>query len=88
MTTPDTRPCPYCGGEIKIAAKLCRHCKQPVPEYRPPDINSLPLAERKYADLLVEKGLLTAGQLNQAIATRTNDDVDLLEYLSGRGVIT
>ncbi|MCP4607002.1 MAG: zinc ribbon domain-containing protein [Proteobacteria bacterium] len=33
MTTLDTRQCPYCEGEIKIAARICKHCKQDVPEY-------------------------------------------------------
>jgi hypothetical protein len=27
----DVRTCPHCGGEIKVAAALCKHCHQPVP---------------------------------------------------------
>lgn len=26
----DTRNCPHCNGEIKAAAKICKHCKQPL----------------------------------------------------------
>jgi len=26
----DTRPCPYCGGTIKVQARLCKHCREPI----------------------------------------------------------
>ncbi len=27
---PDSRPCPHCAEEIKVAAKICRHCGREV----------------------------------------------------------
>jgi hypothetical protein len=45
MTESDIRACPHCGGEIKIAAKLCRHCRKEVPEHVPPAPPIAPVAE-------------------------------------------
>jgi len=37
MDAKDTRPCPECGGEIKAAAKFCKHCRMavvPIEDYQ------------------------------------------------------
>lgn len=62
MTVSDTRPCPHCGGEIKAAAKLCKHCQQVViPESkgirdRVHSICSLPQITPEFINQLSELG--------------------------------
>jgi len=52
MDAKDTRQCPECGGEIKAAAKLCKHCKKTVvpaaviPPPQPP-VSSTKTPEKK-----------------------------------------
>lgn len=86
MNLPDTRSCPYCGGEIKTAAAICKHCKQPVPA--PGAAPRLSGVDAEVQQLLVSRGLLTETQFDSALTRRGQGDRDLLEFLSGQGLIT
>ncbi len=33
---PSTVPCPHCGGAIKAAAKICKHCQRPAVQMEAP----------------------------------------------------
>jgi len=59
MTENDVRACPHCGYEIKVAAKLCKHCRKEVPEFAPPAPPIAPAAESPAAAVVDKPKLLT-----------------------------
>jgi hypothetical protein len=44
MAQLDTRPCPHCGGAIKIAAKICKHCREEISDEQALSMTENPLA--------------------------------------------
>lgn len=90
-----TTACPYCGGEIKAAARVCKHCKRSVgvaPAIGappPPPATSAPtpiLIELR--DFVVERGVARREQLDPLLAQQPHADaVVILGYLAAAGYI-
>jgi hypothetical protein len=40
----DTRPCPYCAEEIKVAAIFCKHCRRDIPKNS--DVKTAPIPDK------------------------------------------
>jgi uncharacterized protein DUF4339 len=88
----DTRACPHCGGEIKTAAKICKHCKQSV------SIEALPTSatpkrqltkeETQIQNLLVSRGLVTTNQIQETVSTGIPQGESLLVLLRDCGLLT
>ena len=87
MTTTDTRTCPYCEGEIKVAAKLCKHCKQPVPRYVE-EKATLSEDEKLLRRLVVSKNLVSGDRFDEVHRGRGDASHDLLQELQEQGALT
>lgn len=90
----ETTPCPHCGGEIRTAAKVCKHCKRPVGSA----VNnaSIPPAAFSPAPVLTElrafvaaRGVARPEQFDALVATHPAADAAVaLGHLAAAGYIT
>ena len=56
----DTKKCPFCGEEIKITAKKCKHCKNSYQKYKV-------LQAQKLVHIVVVKLLLLRKNVNTVV---------------------
>lgn len=82
---PDSRECPFCGGAIKKAAKICKHCKQAV---EPIALRPLTDDEQRARELLIERGLVTAGQIDSVAGAGIPQGQSLFGLLEERELLT
>lgn len=95
IESSDTTACAHCGGEIKAAARICKHCKRSVgvgPAIGappPPPATSAPapiLIELR--DFVVERGVARREQLDPLLAQQPHADaVVILGDLAAAGYI-
>ncbi len=94
----DTIQCVHCGGTIKAAAKICKHCTRPVGAL-PADPSVLPLAAPTSAgpspvlvelrSFVVQRGLLRREQVDLVLNANPGVDVGVaLGHLAAAGYIT
>jgi hypothetical protein len=92
----ETVNCPHCGGEIKAAAKLCKHCKQAVNEASSPsiptDVYAIRIQETKSViftiALLIQKGLCSKQDIDPFRSQHPTNPTALLNELVKTGKIT
>src|SRR5687768_3370663 len=57
----DTRPCPFCAEDIKVAAIVCKHCKRDVPKGEMPtteltEVTAAPEVPRAHPTITLASG--------------------------------
>ncbi|OGS90104.1 MAG: hypothetical protein A2Z95_08385 [Gallionellales bacterium GWA2_60_18] len=55
LDSPDTRKCPFCAETVRIEAKICKHCRSDLPEYKAEPNESETLKELQEERLAREK---------------------------------
>lgn len=93
----DTVACPHCGGEIKAAARRCKHCRSEIEapvasEARPssahPAVDVMEVA-RDLRALLISRGVLSSAAFDAFVAQKPGADAAaLLGHLCYAGHIT
>lgn len=98
---PLTIACPHCGGEIKAAAKVCKHCKRPTEQ--PPTSGFAPAQAAQAViapgarpaviaslrSFVLKRGLLRAEQFDAEHAKSNSADAAVfLGHLAAAGYIT
>lgn len=85
--SPDTRKCPFCAEIVKIEAKVCKHCRSDLPEYKAESndsVNSEKLQEEKLArekaEHKKEKQLLEKYSMGHQLNS------DEMNFLKRRGI--
>ncbi len=93
----ETVSCPHCGGEIKAAAKVCKHCRREVSQATegkaattaPPSTSRASEAVRDLRALIVSRGVLPVTAFDAlAINHPDADVVGFLGHLCAAGQIT
>lgn len=90
--------CPHCGGHIKPAAKICKHCRgslqihqvqNPTPTATTAAMPVLPSVVLKLRSFLAAKKLVEPAKIEQLLRSRTADDAaELVRQFAVRGMIT
>lgn len=88
---PQTVTCPHCGGEIKAAAKLCKHCRRDVSigeASSSPSIASpaRPLVLDEFREFLEERAILSA-ENRDTVWNNATDVAGALNALANSGLI-
>lgn len=74
--TSETRACPFCAELVKVQAKICKHCKAELPEYKKAELTPEELMAAKKR----EKQLLESYNVGLQLSQKD------VEFLKERGI--